>query len=438
MSACYPVITGLGAVTPLGLSYQDLWTGLREGRCGISRITAFDPSGFTCQIAGQVPQFSIRDYVPKSMRKTTKLMSRDIELAVVAASEAFKDAGLVTRAFDEQNVTINPERTAIILGAGLISCDLIELAPGVAKSITDGQFDMKKWGSQGIEQLTPLWLLKYLPNMLACHIGIIHDIQGPSNSITCAEAASHLAIGEAMQIIARGDADAAIGGGGEAKVNAIVHLRQCLLKRATADYNDNPAGACRPFDADAKGSVFGEAAGCVIMERPENAKQRGAKIYAQIAGFGQSCSINPKYESLEPDGKGVQYAIEAALDEAKIKPDQLDLIIPHGTGIPSDDVAEAAGICSALGSASEKIPVFPTKSMTSNTGAAAGAVDVIAACCAIKDGIIPAAKNCGKKNKDCKLNIVIEQIKKKINYVLCCSYTYGGQTAALILKNIEY
>lgn len=437
MTASFPVITGLGAITPLGLSYQDLWTGLCQGKCGIDRITAFDPSGFTCQIAGQVPEFNIRDYVPKSMRKTTKLMSRDIELAVVAAKEAFKDAGLKTKASEEQNISINPERTAIILGAGLISCDLVELAPAVAKSITDGKFDIKKWGSQGIEHLTPLWLLKYLPNMLACHIGIIHDIQGPSNSITCAEAASHLAIGEAMQIILRGDADIALAGGGEAKVNPIVLLRQCLNKRATSNYNDNPHAACRPFDTDAKGSVFGEAAACLILENPENAKKRGAKLYAQITGFGQSCSINSKYESLEPDGKGIQYAIEIALDEAKIKPQQLDLIIPHGTGIPSDDTAEAAGIQRALGSVVDKIPVLPTKSMTSNTGAAAGAVDVIAACCTIKDGIIPAAKNCKRKNKDCKLNIVTEQIKKNINHVLCCSYTYGGQTAAIILKNEE-
>lgn len=431
------VITGLGAITPLGVSYKDLWSGLCQGRCGIDKITAFDPSGFTCQIAGQAPEYNIRDYVPKSMRKTTKLMSRDIELAVVAANEAFKDAGLTTKAFDEQNVTINPERTAIILGAGLISCDLVELAPAVAKSITDGKFDIKKWGSQGIEQLTPLWLLKYLPNMLACHIGIIHDIQGPSNTITCAEAAGHLAIGEAMQIIIRGDADIALAGGGEAKVNAIVHLRQCLLKRVTSDYNDNPKGACRPFDADAKGSVFGEAAACVILESPENAKKRRAKAYAQIAGFGQSCSINSRYESLEPDGKGVQYAIEIALENAKIKPEQIDLIIPHGTGIFSDDIAEAKGIQKALGSVADKIPVFPTKSMTSNTGAAAGTVDIVAACCAIKDGIIPAAVNLKNISKDCRLNIAKEQIKKKINYVLCSSYTYGGQTAALVLKNNE-
>jgi 3-oxoacyl-[acyl-carrier-protein] synthase II len=431
------VITGLGAITPLGLSYKDLWFGLCQGKSGIGRITAFDPSGFTCQVGGQAPEFNIRDYVPKSIRKTTKLMSRDIELAVVAGNEAIKDSGLKTKAFDEQNITINPRRTAIILGAGLISCDLVEFAPAVAKSITDGKFDIKKWGAQGIEHLTPLWLLKYLPNMLACHVGIIHDIQGPSNTITCAEVASHLAIGEAMQIILRGDADTALAGGGEAKVNPIVHLRQCLLKRATANYNDNPAGACRPFAADAKGSVFGEAAATIVIENSETAKQRGAKVYAQIAGFGQSCSINKRYECLELDGKGVQYAIEAAMEQAKIKPQQLDLIIPHGTGVFDDDIAEAKGIQNALGGEAETIPVFPTKSMVSNTGAAAGAVDVIAACCAIRDGIIPAAKNCEQKNKECKLNIAKEQIKKKINYVLCTSYTYGGQTAAVVLKNNE-
>jgi 3-oxoacyl-[acyl-carrier-protein] synthase II len=431
------VITGLGAITPLGLSCKDLWSGLCQGKSGIGRITAFDPSGFTCQVGGQVPEFNIRDYVPKAIRKTTKLMSRDIELAVVAGNEAIKDAGLKTKAFDEQNITINPQRTAIILGAGLISCDLVELAPAVAKSITDGKFDMKKWGAQGIENLTPLWLLKYLPNMLACHVGIIHDIQGPSNTITCAEAAGHLAIGEAMQIILRGDADTALAGGGEAKVNPIVHLRQCLLKRATANYNDNPAGACRPFAADAKGSVFGEAAATIVIENSETAKQRGAKVYAQIAGFGQSCSINKRYECLEPDGKGVQYAIEAAMEQAKIKPSQLDLIIPHGTGVFDDDIAEARGIQNAMGGVVDAIPVFPTKSMVSNTGAAAGAVDVVAACCAIRDGIIPAAKNCQQKNKECKLNIAKSQIKKKINYVLCTSYTYGGQTAAVVLKNNE-
>lgn len=433
MTVC---VTGLGAATPLGLSYKDLWSGLCSGKCGISRITAFDPSSFKCQIAGQLPEFSIRDYVPKAIRKTTKLMSRDIEIAIIAANEAFKDAGLKTKAFDdEQSITIDPKRSAIILGANSISCDLLEIAPSIAKGVVDGKFDIRKWGTDSIETVTPLWLLKYLPNMLACHIGIIHDLQGPSNTLTCAESAGLLAIGEAAQIIARGDADIALAGGGESKVNPIVHMRQSLLKRANDDSNDNPTEACRPFDQNANGCIFGEGAGCVILEDYDRAKKRSAKIYAQIAGFGQSCSLSTKYESLEPDGKAVQYAIEAALAEAKIKPEQIDLIIPHGTAVVADDIAEAKGIRNALGGAGEKIPVLPTKSMLSNTGSGAGAVDFVAACCAINDGVIPAAKNCTSVHKECKLNIVREQIKKKINYVLCIAYTYGGQTAAVILKN---
>ncbi|HAL45393.1 MAG: hypothetical protein A2Y12_16505 [Planctomycetes bacterium GWF2_42_9] len=432
MTVC---ITGLGAATCLGLSYKDLWAGLCSGKSGISRIGGFDPTSFKCQIAGQIPEFSIRDYVPKSIRKTTKLMSRDIEIAIIAANEAFKDADLKTKAFDEQNVTINPKRSAIILGANSISCDLLEIAPSIVKGVVDGKFNIHKWGTDSIETVTPLWLLKYLPNMLACHIGIIHDLQGPSNTITCAESAGLLAIGEAFQIIARGDAELALAGGGESKVNPIVHMRQSLLKRANDDCNDNPTEACRPFDQNANGCIFGEAAGCIVMEDSGRAKSRNAKVYATVAGFGESCSINANYQALEPDGKGVQYAIESALENAKIKPEQIDLVIPHGTAVVSDDIAEAAGIRNALGGWGEKVPVFPTKSMVSNTGSGAGAVDVVAACCAIKDGVIPAAKNCTAVHKDCKLNIVKEQIKKKINYVLCTTYTYGGQTAAIVVKS---
>ena len=247
------VITGFGAITPLGLTAPEMWDSLCAGRVGIDTITAFDPVGFDCRLAGQVPDYKIRDYVPKTHRKATKLMSRDIELSVIAAHEAFVHAGLVTKGIDPESINVNPERTAINLGAGLISCDLVELAPAVAASITDGQFDIQKWGKEGIEHVTPLWLLKYLPDMLACHVGIIHDIQGPSNTITCAEAGAHLAIAEAAQTIARGDSDVALAGGAEAKVNPIVLIRQCLLKRATSENNDDPASACRPFDADAKG-----------------------------------------------------------------------------------------------------------------------------------------------------------------------------------------
>jgi len=433
----YAAITGFGAVTPLGLTAGEMWDGLCAGKCGISKITAFDPVGFPCKLAGQVPEYKIQQYVPKSYRKAVKLMCRDIELAVIAADQAVRNSALITAAIDPEKVNVDPTRMAINLGAGLISCDVVELAPSVAASVTDGRFDIRKWGKDGLNLVTPLWLLKYLPNMLACHIGIIHDIQGPSNTITCAEAAAHLAIGEAAHIIARGHADIALTGGAESKLNPIVMSRQCLIKRVAVEYNDRPLSACRPFDADAKGSIFGEAAGIIILETLENAKKRNAKIYAGIIGIGQSSSINPVYERLEPDGKGIRIAIEKALADAQITPQDLDLIVPHGSGVPADDLAEAKAIEAALGKAAPNVPVWPTKSMLSNTGAAAGALDVIAAVCAISESKIPAAKNCDKKITGCNLNIVNRPLQKKIRYALCCSYTYGGQTAAVVLKNFD-
>ena len=437
MNSSRVVITGLGAITPLGLTVSDMWTGLCAGRVGIDEITAFDPVGFSCKLAGQVPDYNIKKYVQKTYRKAIKLMSRDIELVVIAANEALTDSGLITKGIDPENVNVNPERVAINLGVGLISCDLVELAPAVAASVIDGSFDLHKWGKEGLELVTPLWLLKYLPNMLACHLGIIHDIQGPSNSITCAETSAHLAIAEAAQIIARGGSDIALAGGAEAKVNPMIMIRQCLLKRTTDQNNAEPASACRPFDADAGGSVFGEAAGIVILESLENAEGRGAKIYAEVVGTGHSNSINPAYEHLEPDGKGIELAIKKAIADAQIEPGDLDLIIPHGTGIAADDLAEAKAIQAVLGEAAAETTVWPTKSMLSNTGAASGAIDVIAAVCAMAEGKIPAAKNCDKKADGCNLNIANKLQEKKIRYALSCSYTYGGQTAAIVLKQLN-
>ena len=372
------VITGVGAVSPLGLTAGRTWDGLCAGRCGIRRITAFDPAKFACRLAGEIEEYRIQQYVPKSFRKATKLMSKDIELSVIAADGAIRDSGLVTKAIDEQKINVNSQRMSINIGAGLISCDPCELAPGVAKSSADGKFDIRKWGKEGIELVTPLWLLKYLPNMLACHIGIIHDIQGPSNTITCAEVSGHIAIAEAAEVIARGNSDIALAGGAEAKVSPVLIMRQCLIKRTTR-HNDDAEGACRPFDTDASGSVFGDGAGIVVLENLDSATRRGARIYAEIVGAGQSTSINPVYEHIEPDGRSVTIAIEKALVRANISPKEIDLIIPHGTGIPQDDLAEAKGIETAMGKEIGRIPVWPTKSMLSNTGAACGGLDVVAA-----------------------------------------------------------
>ena len=430
------VITGLGAISPLGMTVKDLWAGLISGACGIDTIKAFAPAGFSCKLAGEAPDFKVQKYVPKSHRKAVKLMSRDIKLSVVAADEAVRSSGLVSKAVDPVNTNIDPARTAINIGAGVISCDLVELAPAVAKSITDGRFDIHKWGKDGLENLTPIWLLKYLPNMLACHVGIIHDIQGPSNTLTCGEASGLLSIGEAVEVIARGGADAALAGGCEAKVNPIVMLRQCLLRRATSANNDNPATACRPFDADAKGGVFGEGAGMVVLEELNRAAGRGAKIYAEVVGAGSSNNLSPAYEHLEADGAGIGIAIETALADAGIEPDELDLIIPHGPGILADDLAEATAIQNVLGPATGDVAVWPTKSMLSNTGAASGALDLIAAAKAVDEGKIGAAKNCDTKVPGCELNISKQVVEKNIRYALCCSYTFGGQTAAVVLKKV--
>ncbi|MFC1764076.1 beta-ketoacyl-[acyl-carrier-protein] synthase family protein [Planctomycetota bacterium] len=435
MTQASVAITGMGAVTPLGLQTQDLWDALCAGRSGISRITAFDPSGFPSQIAGQVPDYKLRDYIPKTYRKAAKLMCRDIELAVMAANQALRQCGLNSPAIDPENVTLNAERVAVNIGASLITCDLEELAPSVASCMDGDRFSPQKYGRTGIELVTPLWLLKYLPNMLACHISILHDLQGPSNSITCAEVSGHLALSEASQIIQRGDADMALAGGAEAKVNAHTILRQNLIGRATEQGNDTPETAYRPFAADATGAVFGEGAAILVLENLDMARKRGATIVAELAGTGQSISLNPDYRHLEPDGKGIQIAVEKAMADADIGPDDLDLVIPHGMAIPADDSAEAQGLAAALGTAVKDIAVLPTKGLMSNTGAACGAVDTIVAALALQNGQIPAACNCIPRATDCALNIIQEPQSRPLRYALSCSYTYGGHTAAVVLRN---
>jgi len=437
MSAARVVVTGLGAVSPLGLTAEELWAGLSTGRCGIRRIRAFDPTGFPCELAGEVPDYRIQDRVPRTCRKAVKLMCRDIELAVLAAGEALAASGLITKGIDPEKVNVNPTRMAINVGAGIICCELPELAPATALSTTEGRFDLRKWGREGLDHITPLWLLKYLPNMLACHIGIIHDIQGPSNTITCGEASAQLAIGEAAQVIARGDADVAVAGAAEAKVNQLVMVRQHLLRRAVSARDGDPDTICRPFDADARGSIFGEGAGMVVLENLDHARARNARILAEVAGVGYSHSLGPAYARLEPDGRGIRIAVEKALADAEVGPGAIDLVIPHGTAVPDDDRAEAEGLEAALGPAAAQVPVWPTKSMLSTTGAASGALDVVAAVRAMVENVIPPARNFDRPAEGCQLNVLTQRREGRIGHALCCSYTFGGQIAALVLRAFD-
>ncbi|HET6250724.1 MAG TPA: beta-ketoacyl synthase N-terminal-like domain-containing protein [Tepidisphaeraceae bacterium] len=427
------VITGIGIISPIGIGAAAFWENLVAGKVGVKRIAAFDPSGFESQIAGEVPAFKIGDYVPKSYRKATKVMARDIELAVVAADDAFKDAGLHSKAYAE-NSTLDSLRFGCNIGAGLISCELNELTAAMHVAREGGHLDLKKWGSEGLGQLTPLWLLKYLPNMLACHVTIIHGLKGPSNTITCADASSHLAIGEAFRTIQRGKADLAICGGAESKVNPMGLIRHCLLHRLNVDANESPETAVRPFDAGASGTAIGEGGGLLILEEYEHAKARGAKIYAELVGFGAS---QDAYSVTEPDPTGHSYAaaVRKALKEANVSPADVGCLVPHGLGIAAHDKSELAGLAGVFGDSLASVPISPIKGQIGNLAAGCG-VDAATAVLALHHGKIPGAVNMKAPAAGAKLNAASTARDAKVDVSVSSVYSLGGQNAALVFRKI--
>ncbi len=267
------VITGLGLISPLGIGPEPYWSALAAGHGGVRKIESFPVEGMPNNVAAEVSGFDPKALaIPKhrkSLTKSLKYMARDIQLAVAAAEMAVSDAGLADGGVD-------PTRFGVDLGAGLISSELDELAPAVDLATRpDGSFDFATYGSEGIKTITPIWLLKYLPNMLACHISILCDCQGPSNSITEAEAASNIAIGEAFRIIARGRADVMITGGADSKIHPLSFVRMALLDQMSR-WDGEPGASCRPFDRRRSGWVPGEGAGILILEEREHALGRGA------------------------------------------------------------------------------------------------------------------------------------------------------------------
>ena len=428
------VITGIGVISPVGIGAKAFWDNLLAGKVGVRRIAAWDPSGFASQVGGEVPPYKIGDYVPKSYRKATKVMARDIELAVVAADDAFKDAGLKSKAYTE-TPEIPTTRFGCNIGAGLINVDLTELTAALSTSRGDGgKLDLKRWGSEGMNNLTPLWLLKYLPNMLACHVTIIHELKGPSNTITCADASSHLAIGEAFRTIQRGSADLAICGGAETKVLPMSLMRQILLRRVTETHNDSPEQAVRPFDAEADGTAVGEGGGLFILEEYEHARKRGAKIYAELVGFGAS---QDTYSVTQPDPKGVSYgkAVSKALADANLPPNAVDLMVPCGLGIPGHDRAELAGLHNVFGGGLERVAMAPIKAQTGNLAAGSG-VDAAAAVLGLFHSKIPAAVNTRESLDGVKLNVKPEARDAEVTVSVSTVYSLGGQNAALVFRKV--
>ncbi len=423
------VITGLGVVSPLGIGKAEFWDALAAGRSGIARLESIDPDGLPTSIGGEVRGYDPKKFVPTSQRKNLKVMARDIQLAVGAARLVFEDAGLSDNRPD-------PQRIGIDFGASMISSELNDLAASAVRSRDAAdQFDYRKWGTEAMGHMPPLWLLKYLPNMPSCHISILYDLQGPSNSITQAEAASNLAIGEAFRIIARGAADVMVAGGCDSKINPLALIRLCLLE-ACSRRNDAPAEACRPFDSDRDGMVAAEGAAAVMLEELEHARRRGARIYGELVGFGTGCDARPAGAAL--DGTGYRVALAAALRDAGMTPGALGYYNAHGAGTREGDLVEARALHDVFGDHAARIPVSAHKSGLGNAMAGCGALEFVAGLLALEHGLIPPSLNCPRPDPRCRLNVVTGTPRplERPSFV-SVNATRLGQAAALIVRKLE-
>lgn len=426
------VITGLGIVTPIGIGPEVYWAALAEGRSGVRRLHAFPVEGLPNDIAAEVPDFDEKTAkalaLPKyrkALAKSQKYMARDIQLAVAAAQFAVHDAGLVDGGVD-------PTRMGVDLGAGLISSELDELAPAINLATPSAhEFDYHIWGRDGIPVINPLWLLKYLPNMLACHISILIDCQGPSNTITEAEAASNLAIGEAARIIARGRADVMIAGGADSKIHPLSLVRMSLLDQMSR-WKGEPSQACKPFDVRRDGWVAGEGAGILILEEREHALSRGARIHGEILGFGSGCDAKPE-GGLDPEGTGTEIALKAALSDAGVAPGEIGHINAHGAATQISDLAEAKAFHRVFND--HGAPVTALKGFFGNMVSGCGAVELIGSLLGVNRGQIPQVLNCTEPDPACDLDLVLDATRKTDNPTFIkTNLTRHGQAAALVIR----
>ncbi len=371
-------------------------------------------------------------------------MSRDITVAVVCAYHAVKNAALNTRCIIERGEAPGPpnvdsRRFGANVGAGLICADLNELAGALSTAADgDGRFSLARWGAEGMSNLTPLWLLKFLPNMLACHVTIVHDAQAPSNTITCAEASSHLAVGEAYRTIARGQADVCICGGAESKINPMSIARPLLWGRLNTESNNAPEQASEPFGARRRGMVAAEGGGLLILEALDHARERGARIYGEVAGFGAAMTTN-SWSTPDPTGRGIALALRNAIADAGGSVEQIDLVIPFGCGTVEHDAAEMAAWNEVFGARLDVTPAMTTRGAVGNNGAGTGAIDLAATVMALYHNTVPASVNTAAPDSDCRFRFVQDgPIDAKISRAISVGYALaGGQSAALVIQRYQ-
>jgi 3-oxoacyl-[acyl-carrier-protein] synthase II len=445
------VITGVGAVSGLGMGVEPFWEGLVAGRSAIKPITRFDPTGFRSRLAAEVPGFSnARDYVPKHYRKATKVMARDTDLVVAAARLALDDARLVTRGTQAEEAgpltpTYAGPRLGCQIGAGLIAAEIDELTAALSTACpAGGGFSLRAWGTAGdgsgggMNNLPPLWMLKYLPNMLACHVTILHGAEGPSNTVTAMQASGLLCLGESFRVIERGDADACFSGGAESPINLLRHLRLELIGwLAATEGAASGLDVLKPYDEASLGGLAGEGGGILILEEREAARARGATAYAEVVGFGSAQSA-PEHDA-EAEGMGyswsadgLQYAAENAIADAGLSPGDIDAVIPQASGVPALDAAEAAALRAVFGDRLGAIPLVTMTPLIGDCLAGAGGLAAAAAAACLRYQRLPARLHAGECPADLAAGPA-PACPAPLRNVLVMTGSVGGQNAGVVL-----
>jgi 3-oxoacyl-[acyl-carrier-protein] synthase II len=429
------VITGLGLISPLGNSPSALWAALSAGRSGVAATTLLPPSGQPLKFAAEAREFTgeIEDFGPlekdrkKAIKKGLKVMCRETRMAVAAAQLALADAGLAESPPD-------PEMSGVVLGSDYMLTMPEDYEGGMKKCAPGGAFDFERWGKEGLGEMAPLWMLKYLPNMPASHIAIFNDLRGPNNSLTMREAAGNLAIGEAFRTIQRGHASLMVAGATGTRILPMQAIHALQTEQMAAD-NGDPTKASRPFDKNRTGMVAGEGAGMVVLEELQSARSRGATIYAEVVGLG---SANVADTTLR--GKcdvALERAMKAALRDAGRAPSDVGHINAHGLSTTDRDVDEACAIREVFGAVADKLPVTALKSYFGNLGAGGSVVEFAASVLALREGRLPRVLNYESPDPNCKLNVVNSDATPSGRSFLNLSITPQGQAAVLFVAAVE-
>ena len=409
------VITGIGCISPLGNDLATTWDGLKNGRSGIGRITILDPEPFECKIAGEVKNFNADSYfkAPKDARRS----DRYVQFAVAASKLAIEDSGLDTSAIDTR-------RFGVMVGSGI---------GGLATLEREHEIYLNK----GPKRVSPFTIPMMISNIASGIISMEHGLHGPNMVIVTACATSNHNIGEAWRMIKFGDADGFVCGGAEAAILPM-GLSGFNNMKALSTRNDDPEGASRPFDKNRDGFVMGEGAGVLVIEELEHAKKRGAKIYAELIGYGVSADAY-HLSAPSPDGTGPAYAIQMALNHGKVNTTDVQYLNAHATSTGLGDVAETKAIKLAFGDyATNGLLVSSTKSMTGHMLGAAGGIELIASIMAIREGVVPPTINVEEQDPECDLDVVPNVAREAdVKVALSNSFGFGGHNASLLVSRFE-